>query len=134
MSDNPFKPPGADIGDGRKPRPVQPGSPLKAVLVTLGRRKMPGRVAFSGRVRYVRFQGDFFLDDVQVDDLQLTEFPPALAEVIRQRGPGAMRRALEGHPIYTIKGDTAREALAKLAVQDVRVVQGRLRVTFLRLD
>ena len=102
------------------------------VLVTLGRREMPGQVAFSGVLRYVRYEGDFFLDDVQIDNFSLAGFPPDLVQVVQVRGPAALRRALEGHPIYTLKGDTARSALAKLAVRDVRVVDGKVRVTFLR--
>jgi hypothetical protein len=102
------------------------------VLVQLGRREMPGKVAFSGVLRYVRYQGDFFLDDVQVDNFSLTGFPPDLVQVVKVRGPAALRRTLEGHPIYTLRGDTARSALATLAVRDVRVVGGKVRVTFLR--
>jgi hypothetical protein len=102
-----------------------------AVLVTLGRREMPGQVAFSGLLRYVRYQGDFYLDDVQIENFSLTGFPPDLVQVVKVRGPEALRRALQGHPIYTLKGDTARSALAKLAVRDVRVVNGKVRVTFL---
>jgi hypothetical protein len=101
------------------------------VLVSMGRRQMPGKVAFSGVLRYVRYQGDFYLDDVQIDNFVLTGFPPELVEVVKARGPGAMRRALEGHPIYSIRGDTAKESLAKLAVRDVQVVDGKVRVTFL---
>jgi hypothetical protein len=103
-----------------------------AVLVTLGHREMPGQVAFSGLLRYVRYQGDFYLDDVQIDNFSLTGFPPDLVQVVKVRGPDALRRALQGHPIYTLKGDTARSALAKLAVRDVQVVNGKVRVTFLR--
>jgi hypothetical protein len=102
------------------------------VLVTLGRREMPGKVAFSGVLRYVRYQGDFYLDDVQVDNFELTGFPPDLVQVVKVRGPVAMRRALENHPIYTLKGDSTKTALAKLAVRDVQVVGGKVRVTFLR--
>jgi hypothetical protein len=102
------------------------------VLVTLGHREMPGQVAFSGVLRYVRYQGDFYLDDVQIDNFALTGFPPELVQVVKVRGPSALRRALEGHPIYTLKGDTATSALAKLAVRDVQVVNGKVRVTFLR--
>ena len=102
------------------------------VLVSLGHREMPGKVAFSGVLRYVRYEGDFYLDDVQVDNFSLTGFPPDLVQVVKVRGPAALRRALEGHPIYTLKGDTARSALAKLAVRDVKVVNGKVRVTFLR--
>ena len=103
-----------------------------AVLVTLGRREMPGEVSFSGLLRYVRYQGDFYLDDVQIDNFSLTGFPPDLVQVVKVRGPDALRRALQGHPIYTLKGgNAARSALAKLAVRDVRVVDGKVRVTFL---
>jgi hypothetical protein len=102
------------------------------VLVTLGHREMPGQVAFSGLLRYVRYQGEFYLDDVQVDNFSLTGFPPDLVQVVKVRGPDALRRALQGHPIYTLQGDGARAALAKLAVRDVQVVDGKVRVTFLR--
>ncbi len=102
------------------------------VLVTLGHREMPGKVAFSGVLRYVRYQGDFFLDEVQVDNFSLTGFPPEFVQVVQVRGPAVLRRALEGHPVYSLKGDSARAALAKLAVRDVKVVNGKLRVTFLR--
>jgi len=102
------------------------------VVVSLGHRQMPGKVAFSGALRYVRYQGDFFLDDVQVEDFSLDGLPPEFVEVVKTRGPGAMRRALEGHPIYTLRSDTAKEALARLAVRDVRVVNGKLRVSFVR--
>jgi hypothetical protein len=102
------------------------------VLVSLGHREMPGKLAFSGVLRYVRYEGDFFLDEVQVDNFSLTGFPPELVQVVKVRGPAALRRALEGHPIYTLKGDTTTSALAKLAVRDVQVVNGKVRVTFLR--
>ena len=104
------------------------------VLVTLGHREMPGKVAFSGVLRYVRYEGDFYLDDVQIDNFALTGLPPDLVQVVKVRGPAALRRALEGHPIYTIKGDSAKAALAKLAVRDVQVVDGKVRVTFLRFS
>ena len=102
------------------------------VLVSLGHREMPGQVTFSGVLRYVRYEGDFFLDDVRIDNFSLTGFPPELVQVVKVRGPDALRRTLQGHPIYTLKGDGARSALAKLAVRDVQVVNGKLRVTFLR--
>ena len=119
------------------PRVILPeGSPrigLTAdVLVALGRREMPGRVTFSGVLRYVRYQGDFYLDDLRIDDFALTGMSPELVEVVKTRGPAALRRAVEGHPIYSIRDDSTRSALARLAVRDVRVVHGRVRVTFLR--
>ncbi len=102
------------------------------VLVALGHRQMPGQVTFSGVLRYVRYEGDFFLDDVRIDNFSLTGLPPELVQVVKVRGPDALRRTLQGHPIYTLKGAGPRAALAKLAVRDVQVVGGKLRVTFLR--
>jgi Protein of unknown function (DUF1439) len=102
------------------------------VLVSLGRREMPGKVSFSGVLRYVRYEGDFFLDDVQVDKFALTGFPPEFVQVVQVRGPDALRRALQGHPVYSLKG-SSRAALARLAVRDVQVVNGKVRVTFLNL-
>ena len=103
------------------------------VLMALGRRQVSGKVAFSGVLRYVRYDGDFFLDDVQVDDFELTGLPPEFVDVVKAKGPAAMRRALEGHPIYSIKDDkSVKTSLARLAVRDVRVVGGKVRVTFLR--
>lgn len=101
------------------------------VLVSLGHREMPGKVAFSGVLRYVRYEGDFFLDDVRIDNFELTGFPPEFVQVVQVRGPDALRRALQGHPVYTLKG-SPRAALARLAVRDVRVVNGKLRVSFLK--
>ena len=102
------------------------------ILVNLGHREMPGQVMFSGVLRYVRYQGDFFLDDVQVENFALTGVSPDMVQVVKQRGPDALRRALQGHPIYTLRGDSTRQALATLAVRDVQVVNGKVRVTFLR--
>ncbi len=102
------------------------------VLVSLGHREMPGKVAFSGVLRYVRYRGEFYLDDVQVDNFALSGFPPDLVQVVKVRGPAALRRALDGHPVYTIKADSPKAALAKLAVRDVAVVDGKVRVTFLK--
>ena len=102
------------------------------VLVSLGHREMPGQVSFSGVLRYVRYEGDFYLDDVRIDNFALTGASPELVQVVKVRGPDALRRTLQGHPIYTLKGAGPRATLAKLAVRDVQVVGGKVRVTFLR--
>jgi hypothetical protein len=102
------------------------------VRISLGHREATGRIAFSGVLRYVRYRGEFYLDDVRVDNFEFTGIPPELVDVVKVHGPAALRRGLEGHPIYTLRADSAQAALAKLAVRDVRVVHGKIRVTFLR--
>ena len=100
------------------------------VVVSLGRRELPSRVRFSGVLRYVADEGNFYFDDLQVDELSLAGVPPELAEVLRTRAPGVLQRALEGHPVYTLPSDTFRNRLLRRSLTDLRVVDGRLRVTF----
>jgi len=102
------------------------------LAISLGQRKLTGSVAFSSGVRYVSSTGQFFLEAVQIEQLALQGFPPDFAEVVRVRGPGLVRLALEKHPIYTLRSDTTAQALARLTLQDVRVSQGRLRITLQR--
>jgi Protein of unknown function (DUF1439) len=100
------------------------------VLASRGQQQFPGQVAFSGKVRYVRVDGKFYLDDIEIQTLQIAGVPPDLKAAVKVLGPGIIRTALQNYPIYTIKGITGKEMLAWLAVGDVQVVDGKLRVTF----
>ena len=96
--------------------------------VTLGTRERTGRVGFSGRPRYLPSEGQLFLDDLQITTLELAGLPEEYALVLKSEGAAVARSALQSRPIYTVDGNTAKGALAKRAVRDVRVVNGRLRV------
>ena len=99
------------------------------ISATLGQRRYPGTLAFSGKVRYVAADGNFFLDDIAIDRLDLTGVPTQYTEILRSRGPSVLRSVLSTRPIYTLKTDTAQQQLIRLAVRDVRVVNGKLRVS-----
>lgn len=98
---------------------------------TLGQRAMPGTVAFTGRPRYDAGTGSFYLDDVQVSQFQMSGNAPDFDEVVRVRGPGIMAAILHRVPLYTLKPDTTRGELARLALRSVQVVDGKLRLTLL---
>ena len=100
------------------------------VLASRGQQQFPGQVAFSGKVRYVREDGKFYLDDIEIQTLQIAGVPPDLEAAVKVLGPGIIRTALQNYPIYTIKGSTGKEMLAWLSVGDVNVVNGKLRVIF----
>lgn len=100
------------------------------LAATVVQRRYVGVLAFSGRVRYVSQDGEFFLDDIEIERLELDGVPTQYTEVLRSRGPTILRGALANKPIYTLKNDTAQQRLARLAVRDVRVVGGKLRVSF----
>ena len=97
---------------------------------TLGTRRYPGTLAFSGKLRYVAQDGNFFLDDIEISRFELDGVPPKYTEILRNTGPTVLRTVLSTQPIYTMKADTAKQRLARAAVGDVRVVNGKLRIAF----
>ena len=100
------------------------------IAATVLQRRYAGVLAFSGRVRYVAQDGEFFLDDIEIQRLDLEGVPANYTEMLRSRGPAVLRGVLATKPIYTLKADNAQQRLARLAVRDVRVVNGKLRVSF----
>jgi hypothetical protein len=100
------------------------------VRVLLGTRERTGRLGLSGRPRYVPDDGQLFLDDLQITTLELTGFPEEYAELVKANGAVLARQAMQSHPVYTLDGNTAKGAFAKRAVRDVKVVNGKLRVSF----
>ena len=101
--------------------------------VVLGNRERTGRVGFSGRPRYVPAEGQLFLDDLQITTLELTGFAEAYAEILKLYGPALVKDQLQSRAVYTINASTTKGALAKLTVRDVKVVNGKLRVSFVTL-
>jgi len=100
------------------------------VKVTLGARERTGRIGMSGKPRYVQADGQLFLDDLQISTLELAGFPQDYVEIVKASGTTLARQALQSHPVYTLDGNTAKGAFAKRTVSDVKVVDGKLRVTF----
>lgn len=97
---------------------------------SLGTRRYPGAIAFSGKLRYVAQDGEFFLDDIEIERLELEGVPAKYADILRSNGPAALRGVLAQKPIYTLSGDGAKMRLARLAVGDIRVLNGKLRIAF----
>lgn len=100
------------------------------VKVLLGTRERTGRLELSGRPRYIPQEGQLFLDDLEIRTLELEGLAPEYAEFVKARGALAARQALESHPVYTLDTATAKGAIARQAVRDVKVVGGKLRISF----
>lgn len=98
--------------------------------VTLGTREHVGRVGFAGRPRYAPAEGQLFLDDIQITTLEFAGLPSEYAALLKLRGPALLKSQLQAHPVYTLNTSTAKGMLAKQVVQDVKVVNGKLRVSF----
>lgn len=101
------------------------------LLTNLGPRNFRGSLSFSGKIRYARGSGEFFLDDVQIESFHLESLPAAYAAVIKAQGPAIMRVALQNYPIYRLTGNSTTMSLARLTLKDIKVVNGKLRITLI---
>ena len=99
--------------------------------VRLAGQERSGRVGFSGRPRYVPAEGQLFLDDLQITTLEMAGLRDDYAEIVKKHGPSLMNGQLQSRPIYTLDTATTKGALAKLTVRDVKVVNGKLRISFI---
>lgn len=98
----------------------------------LGSIQVPGRFAFSGKLRYAASEGSFYLDDLEVSEIDLEGVPPFLARMLSERGIAGVTAQLQNMPLYTFNTESRRERLAMLLLGNVRVQEGRLQIQFLR--
>lgn len=98
--------------------------------VNLAGQERIGRAGFSARPRYVPAEGQLFLDDLQITTLELAGLRDEYAEIVKRSGPGMINAQLQSRPVYTIDTRTTQGAMARLAVRDVKVVNGKLRISF----
>ena len=88
-----------------------------------------GTAVVSAKPRYQAATGDIFLADSRIENLQLGGVPPNVAGLITQYGSVLAQQSLERTPIYSFKSGQA-ENIAKMGIADIKVVGGKLRITF----
>jgi hypothetical protein len=99
-------------------------------IATLGSRTMPGSAKFSGRPHYEQGSGNFYLQDVQVTEFQMSGNAPDFNDVVKVRGPAIVAAIMNRFPLYSVQSHPKYGAIAKLALKTVRVVNGQLQVVF----
>jgi hypothetical protein len=100
-------------------------------VLRVGGRERTGRIGLAGRPRYAPAEGQLFLEDLQITTLEFSGLPEDYAAIVRQHGPALVKGQFESRPVYTIDTSTAKGSLAKMAVHDVKVVNGKLRISFM---
>ena len=96
--------------------------------ITLLQQPVTGTAVITAKPRYQSTTGEIFLDDTKIADLQLRGVSANVTQVATQYGSVLAQLALQRTPIYSFKSGQA-EKLAKMGIADVRVVDGKLRVT-----
>ncbi len=87
-----------------------------------------GTAVVSAKPRYQASTGEIFLDDSQIQDLKLQGVPANVTGLITQYGSALAKQSLERTAIYNFKNAQSGK-LASMSIADVKVVDGKLRVS-----
>ncbi len=83
-------------------------------------------VEFYGKLRYDAAATAFYFDDLEARQLQVTGVPEMYAARIAEFVPLMLRKRLAAQPVYTLRDSIQHEALVRMALQEVRVENGKL--------
>jgi hypothetical protein len=93
-------------------------------------REARGRIRVSGRLRYEADKGSLFLADFDIDSLEVDGLSTRWAQTLRSNLPSVLRVAFERVPVWTLDDRAFASRVARLALRDVRVEDGRVRIRF----
>ena len=88
-----------------------------------------GTADVSCRIRYEPVEGSFYADDPKVERLSLDGHRDGLLEKSSGAVTWILQGLLAGRPIYKLKALDTAHSVAKLVLKDVRVQDGKLRLT-----
>ena len=96
--------------------------------VSILQQPVTGTAVVSAKPRYQASTGEIFLDDSQIQDLKFQGVSPNVTKMLTQYGSVLAKQTLERTPIYNFK-NTQSEKMARMSIADVKVVNGKLRVS-----
>ena len=96
--------------------------------VSILQQPVTGTAVVSAKPRYQASTGEIFLDDSQIQNLDFPGVPPNVINLLTQYGSVLAKQSLERTPIYNFKNAQSVN-LASMGIADVKVVNGKLRVS-----
>lgn len=99
--------------------------------IKLGKKGIPirGTVDLSGLLRYEKEGGDFYLNDIIIDNLDLQGIPEKYLDKSKKVVTKALSEYYLTHPIYTLKSGDTKQAAAKMILKSAIVENKELVVT-----
>jgi Protein of unknown function (DUF1439) len=95
--------------------------------VSVAQQPVQGASVVSAKLRFDAAKGEIYLDEPRVESFTLDGVPPAIAALASEHGGRLLAASLQHTPVYTFQ-NAQMERLAKMAITDVKVVDGKLRV------
>jgi hypothetical protein len=106
---------------------IQIATPMRA---SLGPIELPGKVTFTARLKYDTANASVFLADIDIPEAELTGVPKETTDLVRQHGPLIATAALSKTPIFKLSDAGKIGDIAKRGLTDIKVVDGKVRLTF----
>ena len=86
-----------------------------------------GIMEITGKLRYEATQGALFLDETQIQSLEIQGIsPPILSQITQLLNAPQFQEHLSKRPIFSLKEDNTKHQLAKLFLKAVLVKNGKL--------
>ena len=91
--------------------------------------RVGGSVSVLTGIRYSSEQHQFFLDDPQIEKVELQGVPPEFADRVASGVLAISKEHLESLPIYTLRADDAKKSIARLLLKEFQVRDGAIYLT-----
>jgi Protein of unknown function (DUF1439) len=95
--------------------------------VSVAQQPVQGASVVSAKLRFDAAKGEIYLDEPRVESFALDGVPPAITALASEHGGRLLAASLQNTPVYTFQ-NAQMDRLAKMAITDVKVVDGKLRV------
>lgn len=89
-----------------------------------------GKVNITGKLRYDKDKGEFYLDEPVINEMHVDKVPDNYQAQIKSLTQKSVEKAMARKPVYKLKDDNVKQKLAKSTLQSVRVDGGKLIVEF----
>ena len=90
--------------------------------------KGSGVVGVRGRVIYERSEGAFYIQQPELQTLDINGVDPVLSELIKPYVQALISGALSTTPVFVLDDNDAQQKLAKSSLQSVEVKDGKLQI------
>lgn len=98
--------------------------------VSLAGHDFGGSARVSGTIRYEAEKREFYLDDSRLEDLDIDGVSAEYREPLRGVANLAAREVFEKNPVYVLDEEFLGKLGGTVAVRQVKVVDGKLRISF----
>jgi len=102
---------------------------MKATVFIPGK-EIRGEARVSGKIRYDAGLREFYLEDSHLEDLDIEGIPSEYRKPLTNVANVATRELFERYPIYDLDEEILGKLKGTVAIRNVKIVDGKVRISF----